>query len=58
MDTRAKVCSQVKLGGGKMKKKKKRERETFGKFLFLPNDCLKGKADIEKAQVRLRGNLG
>lgn len=57
MDPRAKVCSQVKLEGGKMGGKK-----TFGKFLFLPNDCLKGKADmrsrIETAQVRLRGNMG
>jgi len=38
------------------------EKRTFGKFLFLPNDCLKGKADmrsrIETAQVRLRGNVG
>lgn len=57
MDPRAKVCSQVKLEGGKMGGKK-----TFGKFLFLPTDCLKGKADmrsrIETAQVRLRGNMG
>lgn len=40
----------------------KRKKKTFGKFLFLPNDCLKGKADmrnrIETVQVRLRGNLG
>lgn len=50
MDPRRKVCSQVKLGGGKMRGGGK----IFRKFSFLPNDYLgkKKKKKIPGAELR------